>query len=144
MTQEFIKEKLSRKAIDEIARRNMDVTNPKAFLYTLANGERIPVSAYNIIILNGGAGEAELSYLLGQTYPYHHIESYSDVNFPAQDLIFDKDRKPWGPPNDATALLMLAMNSRVINLIKGPKGPLVLYDGLIKPVIHYEDEDMNG
>lgn len=52
MVTKFRKEKLSRKALDELAKRNVDNTSPKTFQYTLANGQRISVSAYNIVSRN--------------------------------------------------------------------------------------------
>lgn len=90
-----------------------------------------------------GTGEDELTYLLGQTYPYHHLKVEKKASFPVTDLAFDKDRKPWGAPNDATALLMLAMNSRIINMVKSAKGPVILNDETIEPVTHIEGRGMD-
>lgn len=64
--------------------------------------------------------------------------------FPVTDLAFDKDRKPWGKPNDATALLMLSAQSGIISMVKGADGkPLVVYTSNIEPVIHEEGRSMD-
>ncbi len=83
-------------------------------------------------------------YLLGQTYPFHRLNGHLGTSFPVTELAFDKDKKPWGNPNDVTALLMLSSQSRVINMIKGPNGvPLVLYDGTIPAITHEEGRSMD-
>lgn len=67
-------------------------------------------------------------------------------SFPVTDLAFDKDRKTWGTPNDATALLMLATKSGVIHLEKGSNGiPTVKYikDFAPEPVTHVEGRDID-
>lgn len=88
-----------------------------------------------------GDGVKELKYLLGQTFPYHHLLEYGINNFPVTELAFDKDRKPWGTSRDATALLMLSMQAKVISMSKNSQGiPVIIDDGSIKPVIHDERE----
>lgn len=48
MATKFKKEKLSRTALDELAKRNA-VSDKSSFPYTLATGNRIAVSTYKIL-----------------------------------------------------------------------------------------------
>lgn len=91
MAIEFRKEKISSKALDDLARRYADPSSPTAFPYSLESGERISVCAMRLF---AGRGSLELKYLLGQTYPYHHLVGQKNAYFPVTDLIFDKDKKP--------------------------------------------------
>lgn len=50
MELKFRREKLSRKAIDDLARRNMDASASNAFPFTTATGERILVCPSTIIL----------------------------------------------------------------------------------------------
>lgn len=50
MSKKFRKEKLSRKALDELAKRNSDPTSKKPFPYTTASGEKIQVSPSKILL----------------------------------------------------------------------------------------------
>ncbi len=49
MEKKIKKEKLSRRVIDDLAKRNVDPSEPKPFPYTTADGKRILVSAYKIL-----------------------------------------------------------------------------------------------
>ena len=139
MPNDFIKAKLSRKALDEFAERYSHDTETNTFQYRTADNIILQVSGFQILT---GAGKYELRYLLGQTYPYHYMEGKTTTSFPVTDLRFDKDKNPWGSPNDATSLVMLATKSGIIHLEKGSNGiPVVKYirDFSPKPVTHIED-----
>ena len=49
MAERFKKEKLSRKALDELAKRNIDSTSARTYTYTTASGEKLPVSTVKIL-----------------------------------------------------------------------------------------------
>ena len=137
MAREFRKEKISRKALDDLARRYADPSSPTAFPYTLENGERIQVCGLKLLV---GTGSLELKYLLGQTYPYHHLAGQEDAYFPVTDLIFDKDKKFWSKnPKDGTALLMLSTQSKTVAMWKVNGIPSVSYGGMIPPITYTED-----
>ena len=50
MVTKFRKEKLARKAIDELAKRNTDSSAKNAFPYTTATGERVIVSPAKVLL----------------------------------------------------------------------------------------------
>lgn len=65
-------------------------------------------------------------------------------SFPITELAFDKDKKPWGKPNDVTALLMLATQGKTITMLKGSNGmPIILNDKTIEPVTHEEERSID-
>ena len=137
MAREFRKEKISRKALDDLARRYSDPSASTAFPYTLESGERIQVCGLKLL---SGTGSLELKYLLGQTYPYHSPDVQEKGYFPVTDLIFDKDRKPWSRnPKDGTALLMLSAQSKLVMMVNSKRGPVVGYSKTIPAIIHRED-----
>lgn len=68
MADEFIKQKISRKALDEFALKYMDNSgNIHLTQYTLANGEKIFFNQADVMI----KGWPEYFYLIGQTFPFH-------------------------------------------------------------------------
>ncbi len=91
-----------------------------------------------------GDGIYELKYLLGQTYPFHHLTEYGINGFPVTELAFDKDRKTWGTSRDATALLMLSMQTKTISMAKSTTNvPLIMNNRSIQPVTHEEGRSMD-
>ena len=107
MADEFIKQKISRKAIDEFALKYMDNSgNIHLTPYTLANGEKIFFNQAHAI-LNGCP---EFYYLVGQTFPFHDRKQ---VNYNITDLAFIPDKNgnkvPWSRNSkDITSLVILA------------------------------------
>ena len=91
-----------------------------------------------------GNGSLELKYLLGQTYPYHYLKQHPSSFYYAKELAFDKDKKPWGTAQDATALLMLALQCRILVMSEASKStPLILSDSSIQPVFHEDGRSMD-
>ena len=137
MVREFRKEMISRKALDDLARRYADSSAPTAFPYTLESGEKISVCGLKLL---AGTGSLELKYLLGQTYPYHQYAGQGETYFPVTDLIFGKDKKPWSKnPKDGTALLMLSVQSKTAAMQKVDGVPAICCDGMVPPITYAED-----
>ena len=107
MADEFIKQKISRKAIDEFALKYMDNSgNIHLTPYTLANGEKIFFNQVDATL----KGRREYYYLIGQTFPFHDRKQ---VVYDITDLAFIPDKNgnkvPWSRNSkDITALVTLA------------------------------------
>ncbi len=49
MAEKFRKEKLSRKSLDDLAKRNIDTTAKRFYTYTTVSGEKLQVSTAKIL-----------------------------------------------------------------------------------------------
>lgn len=107
MADEFIKQKISRKALDEFAIKYTDKTpSEHATPYALSNGEKIFFEQADAM----RKGWPEFYYLIGQTFPFRDRKQ---VSYDITDLAFILDKNgnkvPWSRNSkDITALVTLA------------------------------------
>ena len=138
MADEFIKQKISRKAIYEFALKyTHENAKPHSTPYTLANGKQILFEQADAI-LNGWP---EYYYLLGQTFPFHdRKQSIYDITDLA--LISDKNgnKVPWSRNSkDITALVSLAYACHFICIRRKSDNKLVFtLNSSIPPLTHEE------